>query len=129
MWNIRRQKCRAKGSGKQTTIQEVMDRDKTNVGTEMQDDNSNIWSHQTSNKRFKEEFGSRTRKTLRKLNIRESYTWNTLYIIWKVLQPETGNLNDGDHRWFKRSSRMKRSVTKKNTYEMRFVLGFVMCCF
>ena len=33
--NIRRQKCRAKGSGKETIIQEVMDRVETNVEPEM----------------------------------------------------------------------------------------------
>ena len=38
----------------------------------------------------------------------------TAHIIWKVLQTETGSLSGGDHRWFKRSTRKKRPVTREN---------------
>ena len=38
----------------------------------------------------------------------------TSHIIWKVLQTETGSLSGGDHRWFKRSTRKKRPVTREN---------------
>jgi hypothetical protein len=36
----------------------------------------------------------------------------TSYIIWKVLQSETGSLSAGDHHWFKRSTREKRPMTR-----------------
>jgi hypothetical protein len=36
------------------------------------------------------------------------------HIIRKVLQSETSSLNGGDHHWFKRSTRKKRSVTKRH---------------
>jgi len=60
--NSHRQKC-ATGSGKEAKIQEFMYRDKTNVEHTMYVYNSNNWSHWNSNKRFKEKFGSHTRKT------------------------------------------------------------------
>jgi len=43
--NTRRQKCCAKGSGKEVKIQEFMYRDRTNVEPEMYDCTSNNWSH------------------------------------------------------------------------------------
>jgi hypothetical protein len=36
----------------------------------------------------------------------------TSHIIRKVLQCETWSVSGGDHRWFKRSTRKKRPVTK-----------------
>ena len=36
----------------------------------------------------------------------------TKHIIWKVLQCEAWSLSGGDHRWFKRSTRKKRPVTR-----------------
>jgi hypothetical protein len=62
--NIRRQKCRAKGSGQETKMQEYMYRDATNVEHEVNDCTSNNWSQRNSNKRFKEKLVSHTRKTL-----------------------------------------------------------------
>ena len=50
----RRQKCCAKGSGKEVKIQEFMYRDKTNVEPEMYDYTSNNWSHWNSNEKLKE---------------------------------------------------------------------------
>jgi len=38
----------------------------------------------------------------------------TSHILRKVLQSETGSLNGGDHRWFKRSTRKKRLMTREN---------------
>jgi hypothetical protein len=38
----------------------------------------------------------------------------TTHIIRKVLQSETWILSGGDHRWFKRSTREKRPVTRDN---------------
>ena len=52
------------------------------------DNNNNIyytnnnWSHWNSNKKFKEKFGSCTRKTLNRFTTKDSYTWN---VIQKVL--------------------------------------------
>ena len=43
--NTRRQKCCAKGSGKELKIQEFVYRDTTNVEPEMYDCTSNNWSH------------------------------------------------------------------------------------
>jgi len=49
-----RQKCCAKGNGKEAKIQEFMYRDTMNVGPKMQDYASNNWSYQNCNERFKE---------------------------------------------------------------------------
>ena len=51
--NNRRQKCCAKGSGKEVKIQEFMYKDTTNVETEMYDYTSNNWSHWNSNEKLK----------------------------------------------------------------------------
>ena len=74
--NTRRQKCCAKGSGKEVKIQEFMYRDTTNVEPEMYDYNSNNWSHCSSNEKPKEKFGSCTRKTFDRFTTKVSYTWN-----------------------------------------------------
>ena len=74
--NTRRQKCCAKGSGKEVKIQELMYRDITNVETEMYDYTSNSWSHWNSNEKLKEKYGSCTRKTFRRFTTKDSYTWN-----------------------------------------------------
>jgi len=74
--STRRQKCRAKGSGKEVKIQEFMYRVTTNVETEMCDYTSNNWSQWNSNKNIKEKFGSSTRKTLDRFTTKDSCTWN-----------------------------------------------------
>jgi hypothetical protein len=74
--NTHRQKCCAKGSGKEVKIQEFVYRDTTNVEPEMYNYTSNNWSHWNSNKKLKEKFGSRTRKTFDRITIKDSYTWN-----------------------------------------------------
>ena len=48
-----RQKCCAKGSGKEVKIQEFVYRDTTNVEPEMYDCTSNNWSHWNSNEKLK----------------------------------------------------------------------------
>jgi len=73
---IFRQKCCAKGSGKEVKIQEFMYRDTTNVEPEMYDCTSNNWSHWNRNEKFKEKFGNYTRKTLDRFTTKDSYTWN-----------------------------------------------------
>ena len=74
--NTRRQKCCAKGSGKEVKIQEFMYRDTTIVEPEIYEYTSNNWSHWNSNEKLKEKFGSRTKKTFERFNTKESYTWN-----------------------------------------------------
>ena len=74
--NTRRQKCCAKGSGKEVKIQEFMYRDRTNVEPEMYDCTSNNWSHWNSNEKLKEKFGNCTKKTFDRFTTKDSYTWN-----------------------------------------------------
>jgi hypothetical protein len=66
-----RQKCCAKGSGKEVKIQNT-----TKVEPEMYDYTSNNWSHWNSNEKFKEKFGSCTRKSFDSSTTKDSYTWN-----------------------------------------------------
>jgi len=56
--NAHRQKCCAKGGGKEVKIQEFMYRDTTNVEPEMYDCTSNNWNHWNSNEKLKEKFGN-----------------------------------------------------------------------
>jgi len=77
--NTRRQKCCAKGSGKEVKIQEFMYRDTTNVELEMYNCTSNNWSHWNSNEKFKEKHGKFNRKTFDRLTTKDSYTWNITY--------------------------------------------------
>ena len=74
--NTRRQKCCAKGSGKEVKIQEFMYRDTTNVESEMYDCAGNNWSHWNSKEKIKEKFRNFTRKTFDRFSTRDSYTWN-----------------------------------------------------
>ena len=74
--NTHRQKCCAKGSGKEVEIQEFMYRDTTNVEPEMYNYTNSNWSHWNSNEKLKEKFGSCTRKTLDRFTTKDSYTWN-----------------------------------------------------
>jgi len=74
--NNRRQKCRAKRSGKEVKIQGFMYRDTTNVEPEMYFYTSNNWSHWNSNEKLKEKFGSCTRKTLDRFTTKDSYPSN-----------------------------------------------------
>jgi len=61
--NTRRQKCCAKGSGKEVKIQGFMYRDTTNVEPEMYNYAIINWIHLNSNEKLKLKFGSCTRKT------------------------------------------------------------------
>ena len=85
--NTRRQKCCAKGSGKEVKIQEFVYRDTTNVEPQMYDCTSNNWSHWNSNESLKENLETIPRKhsidSLQKTAIR-----GTSHIIRKVLQCE-----------------------------------------
>jgi len=56
--NTHRQKFHAKGSRKETTIQEFMYRDTMTVEHEMYDYTGNNWSHRSSNKRLKKNLQS-----------------------------------------------------------------------
>ena len=82
--NTHRQKCCAKGSGKEIKIQEFMYRDTTNVEPEMYDYTSNNWSHWNSNEKNLEAVpGKHSTDSLQKTAI-----LGTSYIIRKVLQCE-----------------------------------------
>ena len=69
--NTRRQKCCAKGSGKEVKIQEFLYRGTTNVGPGMHYYTSNNLSHWNSDKKLKE-----NRKTFDRFTTKDSYTWN-----------------------------------------------------
>jgi hypothetical protein len=74
--NTRRQKCCAKGSGKEVKMQEFRYRDTTNVELEMYDYTSNNWSHWSSNEKLKEKFGRYARKTFDRSTAKDSHAWN-----------------------------------------------------
>jgi hypothetical protein len=74
--NTCRQKCRAKGSGKEVKIQEFRYRNTTNVEPEMYDYTSYNWSHWNSNEKLKEKFGNYTRKAFDRFTTENSCTWN-----------------------------------------------------
>ena len=85
--NICRQKCRAKGSGKEVKIEEFMYRDTTNVEPEMYDYTSSNWSHWNSKRSL--------RKNLESVPGRHSIDspqktaiLGTSHILRKVLQCE-----------------------------------------
>jgi hypothetical protein len=109
--NTGRQKCCAKGRGKEVKIQEFMYRDKTKEEHEIHNCTSDKWSHWNSNEKLKEKFGSCTRKIFDRL-LQKTAILGTSHIIRKVLQCETGSLSGGDHRWFKRSAGKERPVTR-----------------
>jgi hypothetical protein len=77
-----------KGSGKEVKIQEFVYRDITNVEHEMYDHTGNKWSHRHGNRRFKEKFGSHTKKAVNRFTMKTT-TLGTSHIIRKVLQCET----------------------------------------
>jgi hypothetical protein len=70
------QKCHAKGSRKESKIQDFMFSDTMNVQHAMYDYTGNNWNQWNSNKRFKEKFGSRTRKMFNGFATKDSYTCN-----------------------------------------------------
>jgi hypothetical protein len=59
----------------QVKIQEFMYINTANVEPEMYDHTSNNWGHWDSNEKFKEKFGSCTKKTLNIFTTKDSYTW------------------------------------------------------
>ena len=85
--NTRRQKCCAKGSGKEVKIQEFVCRDTRNVEPEMYDCTSNNWSHWNSNEKFKDKFGNYTRNHSID-SLQKTAILGTSHIIRKVLQCE-----------------------------------------
>jgi hypothetical protein len=74
--NTRRQKCCAKGNGKEVKIQEFMCRDTTYMEPEMYDYTSNNWSHWNTSEELKEKFGRCTRKIFNRFTTKDSCTWN-----------------------------------------------------
>ena len=86
--NTCRPKCHAKGSREKAQIQELRQRDRTNVEPEMYDHTSNNWGHWNSNTELKENLeaisGTHSMDFLRKTAI-----LGTSHILWKALQCET----------------------------------------
>jgi len=74
------------------------------VEPEMYDYTSNNWNHWNSNEKLKEKFGRYTGKIFDRFTTKDNYTWNITH--------NTGNTAVGDHRWFKRSTRKERPVTR-----------------
>ena len=73
--NNRRQKCCAKGSGKEVKMREFSYKDTTNVESAIYDYTSSNWSHWNSNEKLKEKIGIYTRKTFDRLTTKDSCTW------------------------------------------------------
>jgi len=86
--NTHRQKCRAKGSGKEVKLQEFRYTDTMNVEPEKYVYTSNNWSHWNSNEKLKEKCGSYARKTFNK-SLQKTAILGTSHIIQKVLQCKT----------------------------------------
>jgi hypothetical protein len=74
--NTRRQKCSAKGSGKEVKIQRFSYRGTTNVKPEMYGCTGYNSSHWNSNEKLKGKSGSYTRKTFDRFTAADSCTWN-----------------------------------------------------
>jgi hypothetical protein len=74
--NTSGQKCHAKGSRRETKIQQFVYRDTANVEHEMCDCTGNNWSHRSGNKRFKEMFVSHSSITVNRCTTTDSCTWN-----------------------------------------------------
>jgi len=53
-----------------------MYRDTTNMEHEMCDHTGNNWSHRNGNRRFKEKYGSYTKKAFNRFTKKDSYTRN-----------------------------------------------------
>jgi hypothetical protein len=90
--NTGRQKCCAKGSGKEVKTQEFMYRDTTNVEPEKYDYTSNNCSHWNRNEKLKKKSGSCTEKTFDRFSTKDSCTGNSTHsgetaAVWN-LKPE-----------------------------------------
>ena len=86
--NIRRQKCRAKRSGKGVKIQEFIYRDTTNVEPEIYGYTGNNWSHWNSKVKLKKNFRKDISGTLSIDSLQKTAVLGTSHIIRKVLQCE-----------------------------------------
>jgi len=85
--NTRRQKCCAKGSGKEVKIQEFVCRVTRNVEPEMYDCTSNNWSHWNSNGKLKKKIWKLYQETLNRFTTKAALL-GTSHIIRKILQCE-----------------------------------------
>jgi hypothetical protein len=111
--NTNGQKCDAKGSRKETKFQGFMYRDTTKVEHEMYGYRVIIGGTGIVTKGLKKNLKVITGK-LSIDSLHKTAIFGTSHILRKVRQSETGRLSGGDHRWFKRSSREKRPVTREN---------------
>jgi hypothetical protein len=111
--NTGRQQCRAKGSGKEVKIQDFRYRDTTNVESKMYDYTSYNWSHWNSNEKLVGKLERYRGKHSIDL-LPQTAILGTSHVIRKVLQCETRSLSGWGHRWFNRSTRKKKPVTRDN---------------
>jgi hypothetical protein len=93
--NTSGQKCHAKGSRKETKIQQFVYRDTANVEHEMYSYTGNNWSDRNGNKRFKENFVSHTSKTFNRVTAKDSCTWNMKCVVIPVIIGATGVVTKG----------------------------------
>jgi hypothetical protein len=101
--NTGRQKCRAKGSGKEVKIQQFRYRDTASVEPEMYGYAGYNWSHWNVNEKLKERSVSYTGKTLDRLTAADSCTGNSTHstesaAVWNW------SVSGGGHCWFKGSA-------------------------
>jgi hypothetical protein len=76
----------------------------------MYDNTDSNWSHRNRHKNIKTLEANPGKHSIDLLQ--KTAILGTSHIIRKVLQCETWSLSGEDHRWFKRSTRMKRPVTR-----------------
>jgi hypothetical protein len=84
-----------------------MYREKTTAEPEMYDYTNNNWSHWNSNEKLNKNLEAIPRKHSIDSQ-QKTAILGTSHIIRKAR-----SLSGGDHRWFKRSTRKKRSVTRE----------------
>jgi hypothetical protein len=102
--DTRRQKCRAKGSGKEVKIQQVRYRDITNVEPEMYSYTCYNWSHWNCDEKLKGKSGRYTEKTFDRFTTADSCTGNSTHITESAAVWDW-SVSGGGHRWFKGSTR------------------------
>ena len=109
--NTRRQKCCAKGSGKEVKIQEFVYRDATTVEPVMYIVPVIIGATGIVTRSLKKNLETVTGKHSID-SLQKTAILGTSHTIRKVLQCEAWSVSGGDHCWFKRSTRKKRPVTE-----------------
>jgi hypothetical protein len=102
--NTGRQKCRAKGSGKEVKIQQFRYRDTANVELKCTVVPVIIGATGVVTESLKKNLEAIPGKHLID-SLQQTTALETSHIIRKVLQCETGSVSCGGQRWFKSSTR------------------------